>query len=386
MKRILLLLMSLLLVMPVLAQDNPSEDLPPELLARLEAEGVDAVWEDLTTNSILPYIEGDQAVFMYRRGIGEVQIAGDFNFWTPTTMYRYGETDLWYATYTFPDDARLEYKIVLDGSTWLQDPKNPRRQVGGFGPNTEMAMPNYEYSEWIEPREGIPQGQMQDTITLDSEALDTRIIIRVYTPANVEDFENLPTFYITDGHEFAKPDMGSATVVFDNMLSEGVIEPAILVFIDPRDPDRPTANRRRELYVENPAFSDFIAEQLVPYIDETYPTSGSAEDRVMLGTSYGGIHALSMGYLHPDVFGNIVAISPSPDWEEMYDNYVAEENPLPIRLLITAGRWDVEPQPFYEALVEQGWDVDFIFLNEGHSWGAWRALMDDVFLYFIPAE
>ena len=63
----------------------------------------------------------------------------------PAPAVRLTGTDLWYREGTLPDDARVDYKIVLNGGNWIDDPVNPLKMWSGFGPNSELRMPDYSY-------------------------------------------------------------------------------------------------------------------------------------------------------------------------------------------------------------------------------------------------
>jgi S-formylglutathione hydrolase FrmB len=56
-------------------------------------------------------------------------------------------------------------------------------------------------------------------------------------------------------------------------------------------------------------WEDFIASDLVHYIDTHYRTLASAESRGLAGHSMGGYGAIRIGMKHPDVFGSIYAMS-----------------------------------------------------------------------------
>lgn len=59
-------------------------------------------------------------------------------------------------------------------------------------------------------------------------------------------------------------------------------------------------------------FSRFIAEELIPYIDKTYPTTPY---RTLIGHSYGGLFTINMMMNHPGHFRNYISIDPSLDWD-----------------------------------------------------------------------
>ncbi len=59
-------------------------------------------------------------------------------------------------------------------------------------------------------------------------------------------------------------------------------------------------------------FTQFIEKELIPYIDNKYPTSPY---RTLIGHSYGGLFTLNMLINHKHVFANYIAIDPSIEWD-----------------------------------------------------------------------
>ncbi len=148
-------------------------------------------------------------------------------------MSRIGLSDVWMRVYPFPEAARLDYKLVRNG-TWILDPANPHQQWSGFGPNSELRMP-----AWVFPSETVrdpqvPAGAFTPSLSLASTNLGYTVRYRVYTPAGYDALSDLPVVYVTDGHEYADDRLGAFRIVLDNLIADGRAEPAIAVFIDPR--------------------------------------------------------------------------------------------------------------------------------------------------------
>ena len=59
-------------------------------------------------------------------------------------------------------------------------------------------------------------------------------------------------------------------------------------------------------------FSQFIENELIPYVDAHYPTTPY---RTLIGHSYGGLFAINTLVNHPSLFENYMAIDPSLDWD-----------------------------------------------------------------------
>lgn len=340
---------------------------------------VDTLWQSLTDAGQVPFAIGDQVAFLYRGNASRVSWRGDFNRWGEAPGARLGQSDIWIHEATFPDDARTDYKVFLNGSSWILDPSNPLQMWGGFGPNSELRMPSYDYPLETIRRSGVARGALTPPIRLATDRLTHDLNYQVYTPAGyeAEQLANLPTVYVTDGHEYAADHMGSMAAVMDNLIDDGTLAPAIAVFIDPRDPDT-GQNLRSDLYLANADFADFVADDLMPTIDAAYRTDARREARTILGTSYGGFFSAYFGAYRADVVQNLILQSPAigrPLIDVYVDFPLQEQN-----IVITGGTFfdDQGPDALATALEGAGYDFEYLKVNDGHSWGAWRGQLDDV--------
>jgi enterochelin esterase-like enzyme len=301
-----------------------------ETVAGSEKSQAKAFWNSLVASEQVPFILGDRVAFLYRGKAQSVSWIGDFTKWQngPALQgHQVGQSDIWVAYTTFPTDARLEYRIVVDGREGTLDPANPLQQWGGFGPNSVIAMPDYVFPQQVIPRDGVTPGSLSRPIAIDSTHLGYSINYQVYTPAHYEELVGLAAIYVTDAHEYTDPRMGSMPTVLDNLIVDGTIEPILAVFIDPRD-TKTGRNRRESEFLGNTNYAAFIAEELVPLIDRTYSTAPTPDRRAILGVSYGGVNAAYCGLTYPGVFHLVAMQSPAFVDDEIYQGYAAAA-PLP---------------------------------------------------------
>lgn len=344
---------------------------------------LDAFWTMLQDAGQVPYAQDDQVAFMYRGAGAVVSWPGDFNGWNPSASswqgVQQGGTDLLLLEKTFPGDARLDYKIFVNG-IWILDPANPLQMWGGFGPNSELRMPQYVFPQETVRQTGVPQGNLTNNITSSSTSLGYDVNYRVYTPAgyDAQNLGNLPVAYVTDGHEYSADHLGSMVVVLDNLIDAGLIQPMMAVFIDPRDPIS-GFNRRGDEYTGNPAFADFVADELVAEVDASFRSLASPSGRTILGTSFGGVNSAYFGGTRWDVFENIAVQSPS-NFTSIFNLYATQSLQDEVDIFITAGTIGDGSggSNFASVLAAGGYDFSFVQTNEGHSWGNWRALLDDI--------
>ena len=348
-------------------------------------EHIDIFWDSLVANHQVPFVFGDSVAFLYKNAESSPFWAGDFNGWNSSVWQGQpvGFSDIKMYEAVFPSDARLDYKIVNKGR-WLLDPANEYRQYGGFGANSELRMPDWIYPEETIAKENVLKGNLSDNYYIQSTNLSYKVQYKVYTPYNYDSELDMPVIYVTDGHEYADDKMGSMTIVLDNLIFEGLIKPLIAVFIDPRNPDKISENRRADEYRSNIKFADFVADELASSIDNQFKTSTSADDRAILGASYGGWNSSYFGLVRNDKFHLIGIHSPATSSEliQGYEN----STDLPIKLFMSTGViYDThfQARDLKAVLESKGYPLLYIELNQGHSWGNWREMLKPLLTNFF---
>jgi enterochelin esterase-like enzyme len=348
-----------------------------------------SLWNELKADNQIPFKIDDSVAFLYRGEAKEVSWAGDFNNWKPGQSgfagKRMGQSDLWMAVQSFPEKARLDYKIVVDGN-WVLDPANPYQQMGGMGPNSELHMPGWHFPDDTELGQGVIRGMLSDEMTIKSDILGYTVGYKVYTPYNYMQVEGLPTIYVTDGEEYADDEKGALVTILDNLIFNGDIKPLIAIFVDPRDPANEKDNRRNKELTCNQAYADFFDKELIPAITDSYKTHDCPDDRAIIGMSLGGMNALWLGAVKVDRFHYLGIQSPAFN-QKVIDTFAGLDW-FPYRVYLTTGTFfDTQKQALeLKPLLEKN-QVDFQYVEvpEGHSWGAWRAELGDMLRWFFPA-
>jgi enterochelin esterase family protein len=134
-------------------------------------------------------------------------------------------------------------------------------------------------------------------------------------------------------------------------------------------------------------FMNMFIYELVPWIDAEYRTMPAPESRAITGVSLGGLTSLLFTIQHPEIFANCGAYSPAIWFGDIISQY-ADQDVLPVKIYMDAGTY--EPSIYNSAsqlrviLEADGWDHIYKVWHEGHSWGAWRAHLDNSLTYFWP--
>lgn len=355
-------------------------------------------WNILVDKEQVPFAIGDSVAFLYRGEAKSVAWTGDFNGWGYDSKFsnqgkRIPGTTLWLLKTSFPSDARLDYKIVVDGTTLLLDPVNPHQQwsgVGGGSPNSELRMPAWKPETIAQFNENIPHGKLAKDILMQSASLGYQVTYSVYTPPGYNSAANLhyPVLYVTDGYEYLHEQMGNMPVVLDNLIQAKKIKPIVVVFIDHREPVNRSNNRRMQELAMNELYRTFVTTELIPKVEKQYPVSHDPKERAILGTSMGGLTAAYFAFSKPDLFG-LAGIQSPAFWfkPEIYTLCNNASNPA-VKVFLTTGTIHdtLEGVEKMKTILNRNTcQYGFKEVNQGHSWGNWRDLTDDILIYFFPA-
>lgn len=221
-------------------------------------------------------------------------------------------------------------------------------------------------------------------LRIHSEELGYDLQYRVFLPPGYRLQSDLPVIYVTDGQAYVS--IGGMPWLMQDLTEAGTIAPAMAVFIDSRDPNQLTIDRRREEFACNSAYIRFVTNELVPEIEASYPASSRPRDRVMLGLSMGGLNAACFGFHAHETFGGVAMQSPALGRApELIAEY--ERSPrLPLKIFLSTGtvRDGEERSRAFRALLERKeYELSYIEVPHGHDWSNWGPLLDDVLVYFF---
>lgn len=339
-----------------------------------------------TANQQYPMREFDTlAHYLLKGNYNSVDLAGDINSWQTgvDALQNMAGTDMWYLTHVYPSHARLDYKYVANGS-WILDPRNPDQVSGGFGPNSELSMPAYVQPWEIQNYSGVPKGQIT-SYNMPSAIMGNNYQVQIYLPPNYDSSSTYPTAYFHDGQEYIG--LASAGNILDNLIDSNLIQPLIGVFVRPN-------NRNDEYaFAQRDAYTDFFATELVPWVDSQYSTIQDSSMRATIGASFGGNISAYITTQYPDVFGlhgqhsgawwpnnfevaNLIATDPNQYAMPMASVWGNYEGGLTDMWIIFE-----DSMTFYQYPNKY-----FQGYPEGHSWGLWRATLDELLIHLFPNQ
>jgi enterochelin esterase-like enzyme len=123
--------------------------------------------------------------------------------------------------------------------------------------------------------------------------------------------ESLPVVYVIQGFTgqldrwFAR-DAFEPTIVerLDRLFQAGDTPPGMVVFVDA------WTTLGGSQFVNSPAtgrYLDYLCDEVVPFVDERYPTLADRDHRALAGKSSGGYGAMTVPMRRPDVFGALAS-------------------------------------------------------------------------------
>ena len=137
--------------------------------------------------------------------------------------------------------------------------------------------------------------------------------------------KSYPVFYMHDGNNLFDPSLSFTGVDWGvdeacaKLYEQNKIDEVIVVGI------YNTVDRNSEYtpFVDpkhgggnGDKYSKFLIEELKPYIDSNFRTKKGRENTAIGGSSLGGLISIYVGLSHPEIFGSVMAMSPSIWWAD----------------------------------------------------------------------
>lgn len=345
-------------------------------------------YDVLLKKTELPIINGNEVTFVYVGQGKDIKLEGDMTGWGAKSikMKAIEATNIHYATRTFETNARIDYKIVVDGN-WIVDPLNKKVSKSGFGFNSEFIMPEYPEQPEIKYYKDIPHGEIiRDQFIVckavkSGQVEESKRRYHVYLPPNYSQEKHYTTIYFQDGMDYIFN--MQINNVLDYMIYHKEIEPVIGVFIDYIDRNEDYINNQKSVY------ADFLIKEFIPFIDSKYSTIKNRDNRVLVGLSNSGSSAIYISHRFNDIFSKVLShsgalstlYSDGSNFGKSFNESLGEKiesEYFPVKIYLNAGTYEPSIKnvniKFYEQLKNNKSLVDakFDIENQGHALPFWR--------------
>jgi enterochelin esterase family protein len=202
--------------------------------------------------------------------------------------------------------------------------------------------------------------------------------VQIYLPPGYAGSgERYPVLYLQDGADYLR--RARAAHVAEDLIARGVVKPFIIVLVDP-------VNRMKEYWADD-RFADFMATELVPFVDARYRTNPTRDARALLGASLGSVISVWTALRHPATFARVGGQS-SAFWidDERVVSALARldraDRGRPFRFYFDAGTlespWEVSRRAAV-MLRGKGYPVTYREFEAGHNWTAWKDNLPEAF-------
>lgn len=136
----------------------------------------------------------------------------------------------------------------------------------------------------------------------------------IYLPANFSPLYKYSLLIAQDGRDYFQ--LGRIGRLADEYLFEREIENLIIVGV----PYKNVEDRRKKYHpegVQSQAYIRFLAHELVPFLDQEFPTYHMGSTRALIGDSLGATVSLMTALQYPHTFGKVLLQSPYVDQQVM---------------------------------------------------------------------
>ncbi len=345
----------------------------------------------------IPFVDSNRndVTFLYRGAADSVKVYGDFTSWTfKLKMRKLPETDLFYLKLSFEQDARLDYKLIVNNQEML-DPLNKGVGPSGHGDHSELTMPDFSRSLELKVSEKTAKGALTALNHL-SKVLGYDHKVFVYLPVGYDTGKaQYPVIYFQDGSDYVN--FAKTPTILDNMIASKAIPPVIGVFVVP--PSESTRNRVTE-YSLNDAYVKFFMTELIPFVDKKYRTNQTSTARFAVGASFGGLISLYLAFTNPNQISTAASQSGYVSFKNDTLLTMFKQSPAkPIRVYADVGTYEknvggfppgTTEGNFYRAnrnfrkiLEQKEYAFGYRDFHDGHSWGRWRNELPYILRWFF---
>jgi enterochelin esterase-like enzyme len=239
---------------------------------------------------------------IYAPKASAVTVGGDFLQGAPPANLTKGDDGVWsFTSNPVPPDS-YTYNFNVDGITVI----DTRNQNFRENPNAlfnffDMPGPENDFSAL----KNVPHGRVEKVI-YHSNSLNMERRMHVYLPPNFENIKGkLPVFFLLHGggdNDISWTSAGKINLVLDNLYAEGKLKNMIVVMPAGHVPGQVRVLTAMSAGPDNDPFIKDFLNDLVPFVEKTYPVSTKREDWAIAGFSMGGVQTLNLALWHPEMF------------------------------------------------------------------------------------
>jgi len=224
-------------------------------------------------------------------------------------------------------------------------------------------------------------GKVED-LSIYSKELQEEMQLLVYLPSNFSPLYKYTLVIASDGKDYFQ--LGRIPRVVDELLENQEIENIIVVGV----PYKSVADRNKKYEPtgeQHGAYLRFLAHELVPFLDEKYPTYQVGMGRALIGDSLAATVSLMAALKYPNIFGRVILQSPKVG-EEMLTAVEAFKSANSFTVYHVIGKEEtavklgngttedfIEPNRKLNNLMKnKGFSIFYEEFDGDHTWKHWQ--------------
>lgn len=367
------------------------QDALDALQHRIASEGPAAVEAE---TSGFPVVDGNRALFAFVGEADEVRLHHWIFGLESAQEFHRVHPEVWTLEIEVQEAARVEYKleVVLNGQHRLmRDPLNDQLARDPFGANSVFTGPAYVEPWWALEDRSKRQGEVLER-QLKSDIFGDVRPLSIYLPPRYRETRRYPLLICHDGLDYLK--FAGLQRVLDNLIDLQEIPPLIVCCTQ--------SPNRTEEYAANERHAKFIADELVPLMEDEFSLLEGPSNRALLGASFGAVASLYTALQFPDRFGKLFLQSGSfaftdigphgrgpvfDDVVRFVNRYRRKPSKPAARVFLSCGTYEsliVYNRSLLPLLQRQGVEAVLVESQDGHNWENWRDRLRDGLTWLFP--
>lgn len=235
------------------------------------------------------------------------------------------------------------------------------------------------------------------TTHIHSDILNRNITLSIYLPEDYSDLYKSKVVFCFDGRDFLR--FGQIHRVYERLRRDQAVERVIIVGFHYESVEK----RRIEFHPQGAKAAQTVqavAREIMPWIDQTFPTYKVGNARVLLGDSLAGSIALLTALSYPRVMSQVGLLSPHYDHivESLFERcqfkddltiwHVIGKEEKDFKLPTSGERADfLTPNRALNRLISATSATYFYEeLEGGHNWKTWKKELPALLKYFLSNQ
>jgi enterochelin esterase-like enzyme len=231
-------------------------------------------------------------------------------------------------------------------------------------------------------------------IAFKSEILERDVTLSIYLPKDYTSLFKYKVIFCFDGKDFFS--FGQIHRTYEKLREANKVERAIIVGFHYETVDK----RRAEFHPQGertPLTVKAMAKEILPYVDQHFPTFKVGNGRILFGDSLAGSVALVTALSYPRIFSQVGVLSPQhddvitellercqlKDSLSIWHAVGLEEEDFKLPTNGKQANFLTPNRELNQLLNSYNLSYHYVEYEGGHRWKSWKPLLNDMLTYFL---